>query len=250
MTAPPDSRDQDRGAAGDDAGRDAPGGEPRSGGPSSSGREPRSGGESGSGGETRSGGGEPRPGGLTRAGGEPRSRGESGSGRGSRSGGQSRPPGADLAADLSAGIQRWLIRSGTRSVRRELTGQFRKTFGGGNTAEKGDVWGTATTEPPPDEHEAPECAWCPVCRAARRIRESGPGLSGQLAGAGDAVASAVAEALSAFDSILSVRPRTDPAADRPSRPASGGEQEPAGQEAGTAGTPPSEGPDHGPDDRS
>jgi hypothetical protein len=188
MTAPPDSRDQDRGAAGDDAGRDAPGGEPRS-------------------------------------------RGESGSGRGSRPGGQSRPPGADLAADLSAGIQRWLIRSGTRSVRRELTGQFRKTFGGGNTAEKGDVWGTATTEPPPDEHEAPECAWCPVCRAARRIRESGPGLSGQLAGAGDAVASAVAEALSAFDSILSARPR-----------------DAGSQEAQRPGTP-SERPDHGPDDR-
>jgi hypothetical protein len=149
---------------------------------------------------------------------------------GSRPGGPSRPPGADLAADLAAGIQRWLIRSGTRSMRRELTGQFRRTFGG-NTAESGDVWGTATTEPPPDEsREAPECAWCPVCRAARRIRESGPGLGGQLAGAGDVVASAVQEALSAFDSVLSMRPRTDP------------------REAQTSGAP-SEGPDHGPDDR-
>ena len=162
---------------------------------------------------------------------------------GSRPGGPPRPPGADLAADLAAGIQRWLIRSGTRSVRRELTGQFRRTFGG-NTGETGDVWGTATTEPPPDEsREAPECAWCPVCRAARRIRESGPGLGGQLSGAGDVVASAVAEALSAFDSVLSMRPRTDPAAGRPSRPASSG-----GQQSGAAGAP-SEGPDHGPDDR-
>lgn len=149
---------------------------------------------------------------------------------GSRPGGPARPPGADLAADMAAGIQRWLIRSGTRSMRRELTGQFRRTFGG-NTAEAGDVWGTATTEPPPDEsREAPECAWCPVCRAARRIRESGPGLGGQLAGAGDVVASAVQEAFSAFESVLSMRPRTDP------------------REAHTSDAP-SEGPDHGPDDR-
>jgi len=173
MTAPPDSTDQDRGAAANGAGRDDPG---------------------------------------------------------SRPGGPPRPPGADLAADLAAGIQRWLIRSGTRSMRRELTGQFRRTFGG-NPAESGDVWGTATTEPPPDEsHEAPECAWCPVCRAARRIRESGPGLGGQLAGAGDVVASAVQEAFSAFESVLSMRPRTDPG------------------EAQTSDAP-SEGPDHGPDDR-
>jgi hypothetical protein len=177
MTAPPDSTDQDQGAAANGARRDDPG---------------------------------------------------------SRPGGPSRPPGADraadLAADLAAGIQRWLIRSGTRSMRRELTGQFRRTFGG-NAAEAGDVWGTATTEPPPDEsREAPECAWCPVCRAARRVRESGPGLGGQLAGAGDAVASAVQEAFSAFESVLSMRPRTDP------------------REAPTSDAP-SEGPEHGPDDR-
>src|SRR5258708_33269235 len=102
----------------------------------------------------------------------------------------SRNTGADNSSVHAAGVQRWLIRSGSRSLRRELTGQFRRTLGGGS-AEPGDVWGTATTEPPPDEsHEAPECAWCPVCRAARRIRESGPGLGGQLAGAGHAVAAA------------------------------------------------------------
>ena len=108
-------------------------------------------------------------------------------------------------ADLLAGVQRWLIRSGTRSMRRELTGQVRRTFSGNGPA-KADVWGTATTEPPPEVHEAPECAWCPICQAARRVRESGPGLGGQLAGVGDAVATAVQEALSAFDSVLSARP--------------------------------------------
>ncbi len=116
-------------------------------------------------------------------------------------------------------------------MRRELTGQFRRTFGS-DRVEPGDVWDVATTEPPPYETgEAPECAWCPVCRAARRIRENGPGLGGQIVGAGDAVASAVQEALSAFDTILSMRPRPDPPGGRP----------PAGTAPG--------GPDREPDDR-
>ncbi|MGD0373016.1 MAG: hypothetical protein ABSB01_00315 [Streptosporangiaceae bacterium] len=89
-------------------------------------------------------------------------------------------------------------------MRREFSEQVRRTVGGGSRDKPGDIWETATTEPPPDESmDAPECAWCPVCRAARRIRESGPGLGSQLAGAGDVVASAVQEALAAFDAVLS-----------------------------------------------
>jgi hypothetical protein len=126
-----------------------------------------------------------------------------------RGGGQGRDTGQDTCRgtgpDLSAELQRWLIRSSARNMRRELTGQFRRTFG---RAEPDNVWGAATTEPPPDlSGEAPECAWCPVCRAARRIRESGPGVGGHLAGAGDVVASAVQEALSAFEAVLSGRQR-------------------------------------------
>jgi hypothetical protein len=156
-------------------------------------------------------------------------------------------PGADLAAEF----QRWLVRSSARSVRQELTGQFRRAFGP-RRAETGDIWGVATTEPPPDAlGEAPECAWCPVCRAARRIRESGPGLGAPLAGASDVVAAAVQEALSAFDSVLSmrppmrppVRPRTANPPRRPSRPPSADKPD-----ARAAGTPP-EVPDHEPDDR-
>jgi len=151
-----------------------------------------------------------------------------------------RPPGIDLTGD----IQRWLIRSGARSMRRELGEQFRKAWTGqrAEPTNPADVWNTATTEPPPELSEAPECAWCPVCRAARRIRESGPGLGGQLAGAGDAVAAAVQEALSAFDSVLSARPRAEPA-DRPARPATDDRPETSAPDA------PSEGPDHEPDDR-
>ena len=164
----------------------------------------------------------------TNAGRDATANGKQGSDRGGR------PPGSDLVD----GFQRWLIRSSARSMRRELTGQFRRTFSGG-PAQSGDVWSTATTEPPPEEpREAPECAWCPICQAARRIRESGPGLGGQLAGVGDAVATAVQEALSAFDSVLSMRPRTDPAGGRSSSPTS----------APAAGALP-EGPDREPDDR-
>jgi hypothetical protein len=152
--------------------------------------------------------------GQPRSTGEPRSTGQPRSAAQPRSTGQSRAGGEPPGADLLAGVQRWLIRSGARSMRRELTGQVRKTFSGSNSA-KTDVWDTATTETPPEAHEAPECTWCPICQAARRIRESGPGLTGQLAGVGDAVATAVQDALSAFDSVLSTQPRSG----RPSRPA-------------------------------
>lgn len=142
--------------------------------------------------------------------------------------------------DIAGSIQRWLIRSSTGNVRRELNDQVRRAFGGGRS-EPEDAWNTATTEtgpPPPDE--APECAWCPVCRTARRIRESGP-VAGGLSGASDAVATAVQEALSAFDSFLSGRPSASGAARKASRP---------GDRPGPAGRPgQTERPGHEPDGR-
>jgi hypothetical protein len=168
------------------------------------------------------------------------------SARPGRDAGESQPPRPPRqpSIDLTADIQRWLIRSGARNVRRELNDQFRKAWSDlrGEPTKPAEIWNTATTEPPPELSEAPECAWCPVCRAARRIRESGPGLGGQLAGAGDAVAAAVQEALSMFDSVLSVRPRPEPAG-RSARPAT--DDRPEAPAPGA----PSEGPDHEPDDR-
>jgi hypothetical protein len=108
-----------------------------------------------------------------------------------------RTPGADVLSDL----QRWLIRSSAKNMRREIGGQVRRSLGG-ERSDKSDVWGTATTEIPPEVGEAPECQWCPICRAARRMRDSGSGLTGQLSGAGDAVASTVQDAINALDSIL------------------------------------------------
>jgi hypothetical protein len=114
----------------------------------------------------------------------------------------SRPDPGSPGSDIWNDVQRWFIRSSARSMRREISGQVRKSFGGGR-ADNSDAWNTATTEVPPAEGEAPECQWCPICRAARHMRESNPGLSGQLSGAGDAVASAVQDAIKAFDSLLS-----------------------------------------------
>jgi hypothetical protein len=140
---------------------------------------------------------------------------------------RSAPP-RQLGADLAGEVQRWLIRSGARSVRREFGEQVRRTLGGGRE-EPTDVWGAATTEPPPDETlDSPECAWCPICRGARRIRESGPGLGSQLAGAGDAVASAVQEALAAFDAVLSAGPGSPTGKRRPPNPDPNPDPNPAG----------------------
>jgi hypothetical protein len=97
-------------------------------------------------------------------------------------------------------FQRWLIRSSARSMRKEIGGQVRRTLGG--RSEQGDVWDVATTEIPPEVGESPECQWCPICRAARAVRESNTNLSGTLSTAGDVVASAVQEAMKAFDSVL------------------------------------------------
>jgi hypothetical protein len=148
-----------------------------------------------------------------------------------------RGPGSDITGEL----QWWLIRSGARNVRRELTGQFRRTF---NRAEQDNVWGVATTEPPESAAEPPECAWCPICRAARRISES-RGIGEHLAGAGDVVASAVQEALAAFESVLPLRPRDGQAGFPADRYPAGRFPADKFPEAGT----PSPGADHEPDDR-
>jgi hypothetical protein len=102
----------------------------------------------------------------------------------------------DTGPDPLGDLQRWLMRTGARSVTKEMTGQVRRALGQDRPA--ADVWDTATNRP---EDEAPECAWCPVCRAARRMREN-RGLGSSLAGASDALASVVQEAYAAFESAM------------------------------------------------
>ena len=131
-----------------------------------------------------------------------------------------RQPGSDPIGEL----QRWLVRSGARGVTRGLGGQVRTALGG-NT--HGDVWENATAD-----NEAPECQWCPICRARRRLRDSGPGLSSAVAAAGDAVSVVMQDAAAAFEAAVAAagrqaRPRDDApgtgavwdeATDEPARP--------------------------------
>jgi hypothetical protein len=131
--------------------------------------------------------------------GQPEAGGQNGRDRG-QAGRSGRPKQSAPGADIIGDIQRWFIRSSARNMRNQVGGQVRKSFRGGGQGT--DVWDTATTEPPQREGEPPECQWCPVCRAARRMRESGPGLGDQLSGAGDTVAAAVQEAFKAFDGLL------------------------------------------------
>jgi hypothetical protein len=114
------------------------------------------------------------------------------------------------AAGVANDIQRWLIRKSARNMRDELGGQVKKAFRG-SERNAGDSWATATTEPPHAADEAPECAWCPVCRAARRLAQARSGADTRGGGpritdAADVMAGAVRDALAGIDSILSYRP--------------------------------------------
>src|SRR5215471_12159888 len=119
--------------------------------------------------------------------GQPRRADRPGTGRSQQAG--RRQPSSDMLSDL----QRWLIRSSARNMRSQFEDQVRRTLGG-QRPDNSDVWDVATTEIPPEVGEAPECQWCPICRAARRMRDSRPGIAGPLSGAGDAVAAAMQEA--------------------------------------------------------
>jgi hypothetical protein len=114
------------------------------------------------------------------------------------------------AAGMANDIQRWLIKKSARNVRDELGGQVKKAFRG-SERKTGDSWATATTEPPHAADEAPECAWCPVCRAARRLAQARSGADAhgggpRISDAADVMAGAMRDALAGIDSILSYRP--------------------------------------------
>jgi hypothetical protein len=109
-----------------------------------------------------------------------------------------------FSTELLSGVQRWLIKSSAKTMRREIEGQVRKTLTGSREQRSSDVWDTATTEPPPGVGEAPECTWCPICQAARRMREPGPGGRGsRFSGVSEAVSAAVQDAVGVLDGVLS-----------------------------------------------
>jgi hypothetical protein len=125
------------------------------------------------------------------------------------------------ARDPIGDFQRWLMKAGARSLSREVANTVRATLGGGASANKhASVWETATTEPPGDE--PPECQWCPICRAARRYRDSGgtaaPDIGTQLAGVTDVLAGFTKDAFSLFEAAVR-NPQRPPAAPATRKPA-------------------------------
>ena len=135
---------------------------------------------------------------------QPRASGQSG---GSQSGGGQSRRGNDPLADA----QRWLMRAGARSMANQVADQVRRTVGQ-ERRDRGDVWDTATNEPPPGE--SPECQWCPICQAARAARMSGSGsLMSSLADVGGALASMAQDAFSAFEQSMKDQNRSS--AERP-----------------------------------
>jgi hypothetical protein len=123
----------------------------------------------------------------------------------------------------------------------QVASQVRRTVGQERRAH-GDVWDTATTEPPPEE--APECQWCPICQAARAARLSGPGLMSGLADAGGVLASMAQDAFSAFDQIMKTQDQNRSSertgAARPQDTGSAGNGQSSHEEEGSGGDVPPE----------
>jgi len=136
------------------------------------------------------------------------------------------------------------MKAGARSLGRDVADRVKSTVGGGK--QSASVWETATTEPPGDE--PPECQWCPICRAARRYRDSGgtgAGLSSQLAGVGDTLAGFTRDAFGIFEAAMRAsqrpagtgRPGGQAAPEAPGTPGSA--------DQGKQGSPSSGGSDNG-----
>lgn len=122
---------------------------------------------------------------------------------------------AEQGSDPIGDFQRWLMKAGAKSIGQQVAGRVKSTLGAGTGGgKKADVWETATTEELTDE--PPECQWCPICRAARKYRDSGGGSGAQFASVGDTLAGLTRDAFSLFDAALrsSQRP-APPAGPRP-----------------------------------
>ncbi len=110
-------------------------------------------------------------------------------------------------------LQRRLAIAGARSLGQQFAGQVSRTIRG----DSDDVWGTATAEPEDavSAGDAPECAWCPVCRAIRRARGSSPDLAGRVGETADAMMSAAYDAVAAIDAAFSRMSGPPPASPPP-----------------------------------
>jgi hypothetical protein len=131
----------------------------------------------------------------------------------SRASGQSGGSQSRRGNDPLADAQRWLMRAGARSMANQVADQVRRTVRQ-ERRDRGDVWDTATNEPPPGE--SPECQWCPICQAARAARMSGSGsLMSSLVDVGGALASMAQDAFSAFEQSMKTQDQNRSSAERP-----------------------------------
>jgi hypothetical protein len=122
------------------------------------------------------------------------------------------------------------MRTGAKSIGRDVASRVRSTLGGGGGAKQGDIWDTATTEEPADE--PPECQWCPICRAARKYRDSGgstANLGGQFVGVGDTLAGLTRDAFGLFDAAMRASQRPADMPRTAARPAARPDDQPAGE---------------------
>ena len=90
---------------------------------------------------------------------------------------------------------------------------LRKRMSGGAAA-SGDVWSEATSDAW-GEHiatGAPECRYCPVCRAIAVSRTSGPDVVRHVMSAGESLYAAVREAVAGFERT---RPERQEAGEEP-----------------------------------
>jgi hypothetical protein len=100
-------------------------------------------------------------------------------------------------------FQRRLAIAGARSLGQQVAGQVGRTVRGKNE----DVWQIATTEPvDASAGNAPECAWCPICRAIRMARDSNPDMAGRVGETAGALMAAAHDVAAAVDAALSRRP--------------------------------------------
>ena len=109
-------------------------------------------------------------------------------------------------------LQRRLAIAGARSLGQQFAGQVSRTIRGDSS----DVWETATSEPvDASVGNAPECAWCPVCRAIRMARDSNPDMASRVAETAGGLMSAAHDVVAAVDAALSRMPGPQPASPAP-----------------------------------
>lgn len=104
---------------------------------------------------------------------------------------------------------------------------LRKRMSGGSGSGSGDVWSEATHEAEAwGDHiatGAPECRYCPVCRAIAASRTSGPDVVSHVMSAGESLYAAVRQAVAGFERTRPAgSPRREPGDRRDVSPADGG----------------------------